>query len=156
MHLLNYDFYDLHAFIAFFRSSPARLPNYRYSISQIIDYINAPVSNGCDFNTVRKFVSPYFAPQDEALSWVLVNNMYTANVFAVKKEQCYPVLSSIFQEMLDIYIDEQRLCLLCDAAHNIPLLLADENKPISVINTMIKDYRKQYNKLFLVNELKRR
>lgn len=155
MYLLNYDFYDLYAFITFFRSSPARFPNYIYPVKQIIEYINSPVSNACDFNTIRRTISPYFNPQDEALSWILVNNMYTANAFVVKKEPYYLLLSSMFEEMVDIYIDEQRLCLLCDATHNIPLLLANENKPISIINTMIKDYRKQYNKLFLVNELKR-
>lgn len=81
--------------------------------------------------------------------------MYTANVLVIKKESYYTVLSSVFEEMLDIYTDEQRLYLMCDAAHNIPLLLANENKPMPIINTMIKDYRKQYNKLFLVNEFKR-
>ena len=154
MYLLNYDFYDLHAFITFVRNSPERFPNYIHSVEQIIEYINAPVSNECDFNTIRRTIRPYFEPQDEALSWILVNNIYTANVFAVKKEPYYLVLSAVFKEMLDIYFDEQRLCFLCDAVHNIPLLLADESKPTPIINTMIKDYRKQYNKLFLVGELK--
>lgn len=154
MLLINYDFYDLHAFITFFRSSPARFPDYIFPVKQIIDYINAPAGNGCDYNTVRKIISPHFKSQDEALSWVLVNNIYTANVFIVKKEPYYHIISSVFEEMTAFYNDEQRLYALCDAVHNIPLLLADEKKPIPIIKTMIKDYRKNYNKLFLANELK--
>lgn len=154
MFLLNYDLYDLHAFITFFRNYPARFPNYILSVKQIIDYINTPISNQVNNNTIKRIISPYFAPQDEALSWVLVNNKYTANLFMVKIEPYYQVLSSVFKEMIDFYNDEQRLYLICDATHNIPLILADVKKPKQVINTMIKDYRKQYNKLFLRNELK--
>lgn len=154
MFLLNYDFYDLHAFITFFRSFPERFPGYALPVKQIVDYLNAPAGNGCGFNTIRKLISPYFDPRDEALSWVTVNNIYTANVSIVKKEPYYPVLSAVFEEMLGVCTDRQRLCSLCDAAHNIPLLLADEARPIPIINTMLKDYRKQYNKLFLANKLK--
>lgn len=155
MYLINYDFYDLYALIVYFRSDPARFPCYIEPIRQIIDYLNAPVTdNEIIDNQIRRFISPYFDKQDEALSWVLVNNVYTANVFIIKKEAYYRVLSSVFEEMIGFYNDEERLYLLCDAAHNIPLLLADEQNPVPIINTMLADYKKYYNKLFLKNELK--
>ena len=154
MYLINYDLYDLHAFFTFFRSAPARFPDYILPVKQLVEHVNAPVGNTSDFNAVRRIISPFYDPRDESLSWVLVNNMYTANVFAVKTEAYYHILSAVFKEMLDFYNDEQRLYLLCDAVHNIPVLLADEKKPKPIIAAMIGDYRKQYNRAFLENELK--
>ena len=155
MFLINYDFYDLHALIVYFRYAPTRFSDYTVPVRQIIDYMNTPIiTNVINDNQIRRLISPYYDEQDESLSWVLVNNRYTANMWVVKKEPYYPILSAVFEEMLDIYSDEQRLYLLCDAAHNIPLILADAKKPIPIIKTMIKDYRKQYDKSFLANELK--
>lgn len=51
--------------------------------------------------------------------------------------------------------DSQRFYLLCDASHNIPLLLADTKNPKKAIKIMIKDYQKNYNKEFLLKELKK-
>lgn len=155
MYLINYDFYDLYALIVYFRSNPARFPCYIESIRQIIDYLNAStITNEIIDNQIRRFISPYFDKQDEALSWVPVNNVYTANIFVIKKEAYYRILSSVFEEMIGSYNDEERLYLLCDATHNIPLLLADEENPKKIIKIMINDYRKQYNKLFLKDELR--
>lgn len=155
MYLTNYDFYDLYALIVYFRSDPARCPCYIEPIRQIIDYLNAPViTNEIIDNQIRRFISPYFDKQDEALSWVLVNNVYTANIFIIRKEAYYRILSSVFEEMIAFHNNEERLYSLCYAAHNIPLLLADKEKPKKIIKIMINDYRKQYNKLFLKNELK--
>lgn len=154
MYLLNYDFYDLHALITFFRSNTAGFSRYKSSIEQIVQYIKAPVVSGIEPNTIRKILRPYFKDKDEALSWVLVNNAYTANIFIIKAAAYYDILVSVFEEMLMFYSDEQRLYLLCDASHNIPLILVDVKKPEKAIKEMVSDYRKQYNKNFLVNELK--
>lgn len=155
MLLTNYDFYDLHALLIYFRYDPARFPDYLIPIRQIVNYFNSPIVNGINYNQIRKLVSPYFHEQDEALSWVLVNNKYTANIRIIKNESYYFILSTIFEELLAVYPDVQQFYLLCDAAHNIPLLLVDETKPLPIIKTMIKTYRKQYNPSFLVNELKK-
>ena len=56
--------------------------------------------------------------------------------------------------MLRVYENEQQLTQLCDAVHNIPLILADE-KNEKVIKIMIKEYRENYNHDFLVDELKK-
>ena len=154
MYLLNYDFYDLHALITFFRSNTARFSDYKASVEQIVQYMKAPAVSGIEPNTVRKILRPYFDDNDNALSWVLVNNAYTANISIIKSEAYYSILLAVFEEMTAIYSDEQRLYLLCDASHNIPVILADVKKPEKAIKEMVRDYRKQYNKNFLVNELK--
>ena len=57
--------------------------------------------------------------------------------------------------MLCVYENEQQFVQLCDAVHNIPLILADAKKPEKVIKIMIKEYREKYNRDFLVDELKK-
>ena len=56
--------------------------------------------------------------------------------------------------MLRVYENEQQFVQLCDAVHNIPLILADE-KNEKVIKIMIKEYIENYNRDFLVDELKK-
>lgn len=154
MFLLNYDFYDLHAFITFFRNDSARFPDYIEPVRKITEHLDSPNINQLEYNTIRRIIRPYHSSKDEALSWVAVNNVYTANILIIKEEPYYRVLSSLFKEMLDAYNDVVRLNLLCDAAHNIPLILSDEKKPKPSIVTMIRDYRNKYNKFFLTEELK--
>ena len=57
--------------------------------------------------------------------------------------------------MLRVYENEQQFVQLCDAVHNISLILADAKKPEKVIKIMIKEYRENYNRDFLVDELKK-
>ena len=40
--------------------------------------------------------------------------------------------------MIKVYSDEQRLYLLCDASHNIPVILADVKKPEKAIKEMVR------------------
>lgn len=154
MYLLNYDFYDLHALITFFRNNTSRFSHYISSIEQIDQYIKAPAANGIEPNTVRKILRPLYDDYDNALSWMLVNNEYTANIYIIKANAYYSILSSLFEEMTEFYRDGQRMYLLCDASHNIPLILADEKKPQKAIEAMVRDYRNLYNKHFLADELK--
>lgn len=155
MHLINYDFYDLHALITFFRQNSERLSFYKRSVEEIICCIDIPTqNNGITANTIRKIIRPYIDTDDELLSWVLTDNQYTANVVIIKNEGCYRLLSAVFKEMLRCIDDSQQLYSLCDAAHNIPLILADDKKPQKAIKAMIKDYRNKYNSHFLSDELK--
>ena len=82
-----------------------------------------------------------------------VENKYTANIRIIKKDSVYGVLLKILYEMTECYSDKDRFYLLCDAAHNIPIVLADDPKPKKAINVMIKEYRKKYNGLFLKEEV---
>ena len=64
-------------------------------------------------------------------------------------------MSAILKELLlCLENDPERVCLLCDASHNIPLLLVDEKRPEKTINSMLKEYRKRYVPEFLCEELK--
>ena len=80
-------------------------------------------------------------------------NKYTANIAIIKNAHVYDIILSIFFEMIEHYNNSNRFFLLCDAVHNIPLILIDEAKPKKVINNMIKEYRRSYNNLFLKNEM---
>jgi len=154
MFLLNYDLYDLHALITFFRNNPAKL-EYFTVIEQVIKYIDAEQThNGIEPNTIRKILKPYIETQEEQLSWVFVENKYTANMFIIKNEPYLKILSSVFKEIaLCLKDNSNRVYLLCDSSHNIPLLLADEKKPKKEIISIIKPYREKYNKKYLNLEL---
>lgn len=153
MLLTNYDFYDLYAYIVNFRNFPEKFKNYLIPTEQIVSYINAPIKNNLEDNKIRKIIRPFYNSEDSML-WVTVDNIYTANLCIIKRISYYSVLSAIFEEMLRVYENEQQLVLLCDAVHNIPLILADEEKPEKAIKIMMKEYREKYNCDFLVDELK--
>ena len=155
MYLLNYDFYDLHALFVFFRSKPDRFPHYRPAVEQLIGYIGEPaVQNGIDTNTVRKILQPFRSDDDDTLSWVDVNNEYTANIRIIKNQSCYDIIRAVLTEMTVCSEDTDRLYLLCDAVHNIPLILADEPKPSAALKACIAEYRSRYSKSFLSTEIK--
>ncbi len=60
MLLINYEFYDIHALITFFRSFPKRCILYTNVLKEIIGYIESPQgSNGLDQNIIRKIIRPY-------------------------------------------------------------------------------------------------
>lgn len=155
MYFLNHDFDDLHALIVYFRSEPTKVSEYINAIEQIISYLEAPIKNNViDFNMVRRILRPYADMSNEVLSWITVDNEYTAHTFVVKNENYYKILEVILKEMIQCVQDNHRLWLLCDAVHNIPLLLVDLKKPKRAIKSMIKHYQKEYNKKFLTDELK--
>ena len=78
MLLTNYDFYDVYAYIVNFRSFPEKFKNYLIPTEQIISYMNAPIKNELDNNTIRKIIRPFYNNGDSML-WVTVDNIYTAN-----------------------------------------------------------------------------
>lgn len=154
MYLINYDLYDLEALIVFFRSKPERLADYKSALNDIIDYIKKQQGHYGDHNNIRKIFRPYFCEIDEIISWVLVDNVYPANIYIIKHQVVYTIISAILCGMLDNYDDLSRLNLLCDAIHNIPSILIDEVKKKKIIKIMIKEYKKKYNPKFLNDELK--
>lgn len=155
MLLTNYDFYDLHALLVFFRQFPKRVGSYKEPLQEIIDHLEAPADlNYIECNYVRKRLMPYIQPEDYALEWAKTENTYVANIRVIKQQSRYKALAAIFREIVLSLDDEQKLNLLCDAVHNIPLLLADEKHPNRAIKEMIKPYQKKYNSQFLTAELK--
>ena len=107
-----------------------------------------------DQNNIRKIIRPYYNENDEILSWVLVDNIYPTNIYIIKQNNIYSIISAILREMLDNCDDMRRLYLLCDVTHNIPSILVDEVKKSKAIKIMVKEYRRMYNPNFLKDELK--
>lgn len=155
MYLTNYDFYDLHALLVFFRSFPERAASYKEPMQVMIDYLESPDdSDYIESNYVRKRLMPCIQPEDCALEWAKTENVYVAEIYLIKQEFRYKILAAILREVILSADDEEKINLLCDAAHNIPLLLAQEKHPRQAIRQMIKSYQKQYNPGFLTAELK--
>lgn len=155
MYLLNYDFYDLYALIIFFRTDTDKVSQYTRALEQIISYMEEPVAgNVLEFNTVRKILRSHVNEAEEGVSWIWAENVYTGNVVIIKNERYYHILTAIFREMIQCAGDGQRLWQLCDATHNIPTLLVECKEPKKVIKSMVRIYQKEYNKDFLVGELK--
>ncbi len=155
MQILNYDLYDLYALLHYLRDDPGKFPIYRSAVEKIIGYITAPPSgNGIETNTVRKLLRPVYEEEEKHLSWIAVDNEYTANVLIIKNNAYYTILAALLKEMLDCGDDAERLYDFCDAVNNVPLILADDNRPKKAIKEMIKDYQKKYDRGFLLSEIK--
>ena len=154
MFLLNSDLFDLQALIVFFRNEPERFSDYISAFKEISDHIRRePTDDNIKHNAIRNILRKY-SHGDGMLSWYLVNNAFSNNLIVIKDPAVYGVISGIFCEMMDVYFDTDRFAMLCDAVHNVPVLLAQEPKPRKNIEMMIKPYRKNYNSRFLKNELK--
>lgn len=154
MYLINYDFYDLYSLIVFFRCKPERFSDYRYAVKDILNEILTSEKSYKN-NIIRNILKPHYNENDELISWVTVENRYTANIKIMKNKSFYLIISAILNEMIGCCNDSERFYCLCDATHNVPLVLVDEVKPKRIIINMIKEYRKSYNSLFLKEELKR-
>ncbi|MBQ9385194.1 MAG: hypothetical protein IJT87_13265 [Ruminiclostridium sp.] len=155
MQILNYDLYDLYALFDYFRGNAGKFPIYRSAVEKIVEYITAPPSgNGIETNTVRKLLRPVYEEDEKKLVWISVDNEYTANVSVIKNTAYYTILAALLKEMLDCGDDADRLYDFCDAVTNVPLILADDNKPKKAIKEMIKDYQKKYDRGFLLSEIK--
>lgn len=150
MRLLNYDFYDIYAFITYLRNLPEKT-EYACAAEDILRYIDTPGTNGADVNNVRKLLRAYIDREEERLAWVFVDNAYTANVRIVKDEARYSVLKAVLREILAVRNDSEKLRQVCDASHNIPILLADEASPKKAIASAAAEYEKN----FLREELKK-
>ena len=84
MHMINYDFYDLHAVIVCVRSSPndKRLIPVLNSIAELIE---APqTDNGIESNIVRKAIRHCGGTDVDGLSFANMDNVYTANIRIMK------------------------------------------------------------------------
>lgn len=155
MHMINYDFYDLHAVIVCVRSNPndKRLIPVLNSIEELIE---APQhDNGIESNIVRKAIRQCGKADIEGLFFANTDNVYTANIRIMKNPVHYKILSKIFRELTDsVSVSREKTAAAADSFHNIPLLLADESKPKKAITIAVKEYRAKYYPNFLVDELK--
>ncbi len=155
MQLLNYDFYDLYALLIFFRMDTDKISKYAVAIEELVTCLEQPVfSNVSECNTVRKILQAYVSEEEQGLFWIWTENIYTGNTFTMKNVGYYRILAEVFREMLHNLEDNQRLWRLCDSTHNLPTLLVECKEPKKAIISMIRIYQIEYNKNFLVEELK--
>jgi len=157
MYLINYDFYDLYALIIFFRGDTGKISEYAEAIKQIIVCLEEPVvGNECPANTIRKVLQEHVSKNERGLFWIWAENIYTGNVVPMKNESYYRILAEVFREMLRSIGDDKRLWRLCDSTHNLPTLLVECKEPRKAIKSMVRIYQMEYNKNFLIVELKER
>ena len=155
MHLINYNFYDLHTIIVCIRSSPndKRLITV---LNRIAEFIEAPQpDNGIESNIVRNVIRQCGGTDIEGLFFANTNNVYTANIRIMKNPVHYKILLKVSRELIDsMFVSSERTAAAADSFHNIPLLLVDEIKPKKTITLAIQEYRTKYCPTFLADELK--
>lgn len=155
MQLLNYDFYDLYALLIFFRMETDKISEYAGAVEEIVACLEEPAfSNVTDCNTIRKILQAHVNKEERGLLWIWTENIYTGNTLTMKNTCYYFILAEIFREMLHNLGDNQRLWRLCDSTHNLPTLLVECKEPKKAIKSMIRIYQMEYNKEFLIEELK--
>lgn len=154
MHLLNYALYDLYALFVYLRNHPERFPQYREGARQIAELVASPEQETADANCIRRILRPFYQAEDSYMRFVEVDNVYTADILFVTNAAYYPLLTSCLQELLAHGDDPDRLFWLCDALHNIPVILARESRPRRHVAFEIHAYRQKYSPDFLKAELK--
>lgn len=155
MQLLNYDFYDLYALLIFFRMDTKKIAEYAEAIEELVACLEQPVfGNVCECNTIRKILQGYVSEEEQGLVWIWTENIYTGNTLTMKNVGYYDILAEVFREMLRNLGDNQRLWRLCDSTHNLPTLLVECEEPQKAIKSMVRIYQMEYNRNFLVEELK--
>lgn len=154
MYLLNYDLYDLYALFVYLRNHPERFSQYREGIRQIAEIVASPEEQCAGTNCIRRALRPCYQAEDTYMDFVLTDNVYTAEILIIDKPACYPLLTAMLRELLDHGDDPARLTWLCDAMHNIPVILVRESRPRTHIHFEIHHYQRKYNPLFLKQELR--
>ena len=154
MYLLNYALYDLYAFFVYLRNHPQRFTQYHEGVRQIAELIDSPFSGTAEANSIRRILRAFYTAEDPFMSFVAVDNVYTAEILFVTNKAYYPLLSAILRELLAHGDDPDRLSALCDALHNIPIILVRHARPRKHIQFEIDHYQKKYHPGFLKDELK--
>lgn len=158
MLLTNYDFYDIYWSIVLMRSDGL---GYDYAVSKAIkDTIDAEQKdNAVEFNTIRRVLSDVKELKDyKKWEWIFTKNVYTYGVKVIKDNFAYQILSAMFEELLTCLKNpnEAQINDLKDALHNIPIILAKEDRHLKKqIVREISSYRNKWNKHFLKNVITR-
>ena len=155
MHLTNYDLHDLYRLLCHFRARPEQLPGMREAVGGMLTLLDSPEEGCAGPNAIRHILQPFLPADDPFLSWVLIENDYSAGMEIVRQPQAYAVLSAILRELLDSADDPERVYLLCDATHNLPLILAEPGRHHMPFRDMLRDYRQRFRRDFLKAELRR-
>ncbi len=127
MLLLKYDLYDLYAVLTALRAAPQKEYNVQI-IQTVLRLLTEPqADNTIEDNLVRRRLRAICNLDQELFRWVYTDNVYTYGVKIVKDEFCYSFLANGFRMLLEcaVHRDDQRLELLADALHNVPIYFAE-------------------------------
>ena len=155
MHLTNYDFHDLYRLLCHFRARPEQLPGMRGAVSAMLALLDSPEEGCAGPNALRRMMQPFVPADDPFLSWVRVENDYSAGVEIVRKPQAYAVARGILRELLASAEDRERVYLLCDSTHNLPLSFSHPGWHPMSFQDMLADYLRRYSPAFLKDALRR-
>lgn len=155
MHLTNHDFHDLYRLLCFFRAWPDRLPAMCGGVRELLAIVCSPKEGCAGPDALRRCLRPFVGTDDPYLSWVHTGNDVPAQLEPLRKPQAHIVARAILQELLDSAGDRDRVYLLCDSTHNLPLAFTSPGWHHMPLREMIYDYRERYNPDFLTTELKR-
>lgn len=154
MLLLNCNLHDLYRLFTSLRADPEKLPRYREGVRHILDLIEAPDRTESDPDSFRRCLRPGHTPKDAMFHWVQAANASDAPVSIIRQEAYRPLLSAMLQELLKCEDDPHRIHWLCDALHNVPLILDNDPSPAGRLHSEIGYYQEMYDPDFLAEELK--
>lgn len=157
MLLTNYDFHDIYRALTMFRLKPLYGHNHEIA-KQIKNIIDTPQTDDfVDVNVIRRALSNIASITEiQEWRWVTNENLQADGVKTVHNQAAYRILSESFDELLLCLKEqnEEQIYDLSDALHNVPCILADNNKNFEdKIAVEISVYRKKWNFSFLRNTL---
>lgn len=154
MLLLNCNLHDLYRLFTSLRADPEKFPRYREGVSHMLDLIEAPDRTVSDPDSFRRCLRPGHTPNDAMFSWVQAVNASDTPVSIICQEAYRPLLSAMLRELLMHEDDLHRIHWLCDALHNVPLVLVTDPSPADRIRAEVGFYQEMYDPDFLAEELK--
>ena len=157
MMLTNYDLHDIYWSIVLMRSDSSE--HDRAVVSAIKCTVDAEQEdNTIESNKIRNILSEIKELKNfEKWQWIYTQNVYTYGIKIIKDEFAYQILSDILGELLTCLNEPngQQAYDLKDAIHNVPIILAEENKHMKKnIAREILPYRNKWNKCFLKKLIK--
>lgn len=153
MLLLNYDLYDLYAVLTALRAAPQKEYNVQI-IQTVLRLLTEPqADNTIEDNLVRRRLRAICNLDQELFRWVYTDNVYTYGVKIVKDEFCYSFFINGFRMLLEcaVHRDDQRLELLADALHNVPIYFAEGCRNFK---KTVKPQFSRYDGIYKTNLLK--
>ena len=150
--MLNiFDLYDLHAIFVNIRNNPTN-PSNEAIISKLVQIFTLKNEN-FETNQIRVALQELNICEQQEYSFVLCKNVYAYIPYLIKDENIYKLLELACEQLLKIIRNgnHEQIEDLADTLHNLPLLLAENNRslPKSFWDHEVKYYQKKWDRLFL-------
>lgn len=158
MILTQHDLYDLHAVFVTIRNNPNTRDTYAV-IVRLKDLFDKWDHDACfEGNVIRKTLRPAPELDRERYYWVDTDNVYAYHGRLFKPDHpVYPMLRQAFDMLFQLMRagDSERVSLLADGFHNIPLILCEKNTHIRRrVEQELTSVRRMLGAQFLREELK--